>query len=346
MGTGSGSVGLSFSGGTEYQVGQLYSMDVTITDPNQIRFGFSMVARDADNNLVDVGTWSILQGSVDTQVNGPGSTHVGHRQAPFAGGTYTFKVNWTAPATGVGDVTFYLAANAADGDGQGNPDAGDNVYLKTLTISEPVAGNMPPVLTVPGGTTEVTNGFLSGIAGISVADPDAGSGDLTVKLTVGNGIIQIDDSISGGVGAGDLVANGSAIVTMTGTLAELNAVFNHPQGVSYKSNASFLGLETLDLEVDDLGNTGGGGSMLDSAAISINVNQGPSLSAPTPLGDGSFQVTLNGVSGLTYDVEYADSALTWTLLEKVTMVSSTALVTDGDVQNVPARIYRVVPSLP
>ena len=51
-GSGSGKVDLTFSGGTEYEVGPLYSMIVTVTDPGQLRFGFSMVGRGGDDELL------------------------------------------------------------------------------------------------------------------------------------------------------------------------------------------------------------------------------------------------------------------------------------------------------
>lgn len=138
-GPGGGSVSISLSGGTEYTPGQMYSMMVTVTDPGKVRFGFSMVARDTDNNTLDVGIWA--PSGPNTQVYEDG-THVGHLSAPREPDTFTFTVNWTAPASGVGDVTFYAAGNGANGSGTG----GDNIYLNTLTISELTTPALPPVL--------------------------------------------------------------------------------------------------------------------------------------------------------------------------------------------------------
>ena len=78
--SGDGNVSLSFSGLASYEPGQQYSIDITVSDPGQLRFGFSMVARDADNDTTDVGTWSA--GTPDTQVYAPQRTHVGHLGAP------------------------------------------------------------------------------------------------------------------------------------------------------------------------------------------------------------------------------------------------------------------------
>ncbi len=280
-GSGNGSVTLSFSGGTEYEVGKIYSMMVTISDPTQQRWGFSMVARDTDDNTVDVGTWSVAPGSTDTRVHGTGTdpdSHVSHLLAPLTVGvhSHTFEVNWTAPAGGVGDVTFYVAANAANGDGSrdfGPAGSGlDNVYLNSLTIGEQVLTNQAPSFSVPGGTVDLPSGIATAITGISVDDPDAGSGDLTVDLTVQNGTLTIAESVPGGVGPAGITDNETTSVTLNGTLAELNATFGNPGGVVYLSDPVYVGNDTLQLAADDNGNTGPGGAQTVNAAITISVN--------------------------------------------------------------------------
>ena len=173
-----------------------------------------MVARDSDNNTVDGGTWSA--GSADTQPYAAMNPHVGHFMAPFVNDVHTFTVNWEAPSLGVGDVTFYLAAVAANGNSSNG--AGDHVYLDTLTISQP-SPNQAPSITGPGGTVQVTSEAEFPITGLSISDADAGVGSMTVVLTVQDGTLTIDDSIPGGVQAAGLTDNGSAAVMMQGTLA-------------------------------------------------------------------------------------------------------------------------------
>ena len=114
-----------------------------------------MVARDADNNTADVGSWSA--GSADTQVHGTAGSHASHKNAPFVADAHTFTVNWTAPATGVGDVTFYVAAVGANGNGSNG--TGDVTYTKTLTVTELVTMNVAPVVAVVDGTLHATTGF-------------------------------------------------------------------------------------------------------------------------------------------------------------------------------------------
>lgn len=332
-----GSVSLDFSGAFgEYEPGEIYTMMVTVADPTKVRFGFSMVARDADNNTVDVGTWAA--GGPNTQVHGTGGSHASHLSAPFiGGGTHTFTVNWTAPATSVGDVTFYVAGNAANGGGT----AGDNIYTSTLTITEQVvAMNLPPSVSVPAGAQNATTGLETVIAGVSISDDDAAGGDLTATLSMQDGILLIDDSVPDGVPAADITDNGTGTVILTGTLAELNATLGAADGLVYQSDPGFLGTDTLDVLVNDNGNTGPGGAMTGEASVSIVVHSPPFFSDLQFLKNGDFSITLNSVDGLTYLVERSEDLEIWVPHDQVTLVGPTVLVTDDGVAGVPSRFYR------
>ena len=61
---------------------------------------------------------------------------------PF--GTNSINFTWTAPATDVGPVTIYAAANAANGN---NDESGDHIYTTRLqlTSSAPVSTNKPAI---------------------------------------------------------------------------------------------------------------------------------------------------------------------------------------------------------
>ncbi|MGI9242549.1 MAG: Reeler domain-containing protein [Verrucomicrobiales bacterium] len=336
--TGTGTVELGFSGGSDYTPGELYTMLVTISDPDKMRFGFSMSARDSDNNSVDVGTWTAV--GADTQVHGAGGSLAGHRNAPnFLDGEKVYEVSWTAPEVAVGDVTFYVAAVAANGDlsnGQG-----DNTYLNTLTISEPVVvPNMPPSLSVPGTPLNTTTGIGAAIGGISVSDPDAGDGILSVTLSVEHGTLDVDESVPGGADPMDFLGNGTDRVTLKGTLDELNATFGDPNGVTYESNAGYVGEDSLEISVNDNGNTGSGGEMIGTASVAILVNPPPFLSELQVVNGVGFQLTLNGVAERTYLVEYSANLSDWFLVERITLDSASTIVLDETALDVPARFYR------
>lgn len=334
---GDGGVNLSFSGIGTYQESQTYSLMVTVQDPGQSRFGFSMVARDSDNNTQDVGTWSA--GSANTQTHGTGSSHVGHLSAPTGVDTHTFTVNWTAPATGVGDVTFYIASVAANGNGSNG--SGDFAYLTTLTISEPLP-NQAPIVTVPAGTKNVTTGLPRSIAGITVSDPDSGSSDLTLTLAALNGVITIKDTVPGGVVAGDITNNNSGSVIVSGTLAELNATLADSTGLVYQSSSGHVGADTLNVTLNDNGNIGTGGALQDSVSIPIQVYPLPSLGSYTFLSASELQFTLTGTPGETVTIERSDDLNSWSFLAEVTPGGTTAAISDNSVSLVSGRFYRVV----
>ncbi|MGI8989848.1 MAG: choice-of-anchor V domain-containing protein [Bryobacteraceae bacterium] len=74
-------------------------------------------------------------------------------------GGVTFEFDWTPPATNAGDVVFYVAANAANGD---RSPAGDHIYTSQLRLLAPCPTGGPK----PAITAGVMNGasFQSGIS--------------------------------------------------------------------------------------------------------------------------------------------------------------------------------------
>jgi hypothetical protein len=332
---GDGDLTLEFAGGTLfYEPGGDYSLTVAITDPDKLRFGFSMVARDSDNLLVNVGTWSA--GSSDTQVHD--GNHIGHKDAPFAAGARTFTVNWQAPDAGVGDVKFYVAGNAANGNNNFN---GDSIYLEELTISELLPQNQAPSFSLVATSFDVVSGISSAITGISLTDPDSGIGNLTVTASVGHGMLTIAESVLGGVDSGGIVGNGSANVTIEGTLAEITATFGDPNGIVYRSNSQYLGSDTIQLTVNDNGNTGAGGPQSGTENVTILVYPVPSLFGVVGLEDGSIEFTITGIPGRTYDVEHSEDLKDWVLLEEVTLLSNSTTITDLNNPTATQKFYRM-----
>ena len=63
--------------------------------------------------------------------------------------------------------------------------------------------------------------------------PKSATGNLTVTASVGNGVPTIAGSVPG-----EIVGNGSANVTMEGTLVEINATFGDQNGIISANNLS------------------------------------------------------------------------------------------------------------
>ncbi|MBZ0263137.1 T9SS type A sorting domain-containing protein [bacterium] len=113
----------------EYTPGETYTLEVNLSDPGQQRWGFELTIYDDGNDFA--GEIDVTD-NTNTQLNGDFLKHTGN-------GTYfgeqqgTWSFDWTAPAEGTGEVTIYLAGNAANGNFS---TSGDYIYTTTSTISE------------------------------------------------------------------------------------------------------------------------------------------------------------------------------------------------------------------
>ncbi|MEO8663550.1 MAG: choice-of-anchor V domain-containing protein, partial [Bryobacteraceae bacterium] len=129
--TGSGSVAINFPQGS-YTPGATYKVTVTVADPTALRWGFEITARTSAN--LQAGTFApvdaLTQAISDSSLLYETHTSTGTRRGTPV--SAAFDLNWTAPATAVGDVTFYAAGNAANNNG--GPDPGDKIYMTQLAV--------------------------------------------------------------------------------------------------------------------------------------------------------------------------------------------------------------------
>jgi uncharacterized protein (TIGR03437 family) len=122
---------------------------VVIQNSNASRWGFQMTIRGQSNQTLSAGTFTIPTGQTNEQVMCEDGTQFGsaaacvtntgpqfaeHQNAPQGktGASYEFDVLWTPPEQEIGRLEVYVAAVAANGDGN---DTGDYVYTYTQTLS-------------------------------------------------------------------------------------------------------------------------------------------------------------------------------------------------------------------
>lgn len=119
---------VSITGPTSYAPGEVIEVTVSVTQNGISRYGFQLTAKDANEQLV--GTFELVDATV-TQFSGTGQHYVSHTLA----GTNqnSWQVRWRAPDVGVGTVTFYAAAVAANGNGSNK---GDYVYTAAHEVDE------------------------------------------------------------------------------------------------------------------------------------------------------------------------------------------------------------------
>ena len=235
----------------------------------------------------------------------------------FATGAWSF----TAPTEVASDITGTFNYVIVDRDGDAD--------TASLSI-EVQAGNDAPVNTVPASIA-VNEDTATKLTGISFADPDIGAGTLTVTLSVPTGALSATSA--GGVTVGGT----SAALTLTGTVANINAfIANAAQGVTYTPVANSTTDVTLTVVSNDNGHTGPGGALSDTDTVTLDLV--PQNDAPTAtITPTSYNVTeqtnlkLHGTGLSIADIDAGSNAISITLSVTqgiLTVVAGNSGVTD------------------
>ncbi len=149
-----GSVTVAFPNGLTYTPGQAQTLTVTVTDPVAVAYGFQMTAR-AESSPATQQAGSFVAGTNQKVIcagNAPlpaggcpnsGIQWVEHSQ-PLE--TSIFTVQWTAPASNIGNVHFYIAANAAIN----GPPSDGHIYAADYVLVAPAIAGPAPVVNAGG----------------------------------------------------------------------------------------------------------------------------------------------------------------------------------------------------
>lgn len=121
--------------GWQYTPGQTYSVSVTVARIGVNLFGFAMESLTTAG--ANAGSFSITNATETTTksatISGNLRTSVVHKlNGGATADSHTFNFNWTAPATNVGNITFYAAGNAANGN---NLTSGDFIYTTSQVLT-------------------------------------------------------------------------------------------------------------------------------------------------------------------------------------------------------------------
>ena len=96
-------------------------------------------------------------------------------------------------------------------------------------------------------------------------DVNLGTGEVQVTLSVSHGILTLSQTSGLSFVAG---SNGSGDMTVSGTLAEVNAALST---LTYTPFSNYYGTDSVQISADDLGNYGVPGPLEDSATIALTV---------------------------------------------------------------------------
>ncbi|MDB5519776.1 MAG: Fibronectin type domain protein, partial [Tardiphaga sp.] len=215
----------------------------------------------------------------------------------FALDAVTYANSSNAPDTTTRDITVVLN------------DGTFSTNTAHAAIAIQAVNDAPAVATANATETVAEDQTLifSNAAGnpITVSDIDANGGDETVTLTVASGALTLG-STPGTLTS--LSGNGTATVTLTGKLADINTALD---GLSYHGSLDFNGTDTLGISLNDNGNTGTGGSLTRSGSVTITVdpvNDPVTIATTTATAAEDTAVTLTGLSISDVDALFSSGA--------------------------------------
>lgn len=185
-----------------------------------------------------------------------------------------------------GALDLHVTAQSLDNGALG-PEVGGTIQVDISPVNDAPVNVLP---TDPQVAQEDTP-FV--IQGLQVQDVDAGSGVMSVTLSVEHGTLNLP------AGSGVTVTgNGTGALVLSGSLDAINALLGG--GVTYQGEQDFNGQDALTMVTNDNGNTGSGGPLSDTDVLPIEVlavNDAPVNQVPTSLSvkeDGTL--SLSGIS--------------------------------------------------
>jgi Ca2+-binding RTX toxin-like protein/ABC-type uncharacterized transport system ATPase subunit len=292
---------------------------------------------DVDANSANVAvTLSVTEGMLSVSAGGSGAGVAGSGTGSVTLTGTIAQINALLSTDGTSAVSYIDSSNIpsasatltlAINDG-GATGGGPLTAQDTATINITAANDAPAAVITPASfsATEQTALGLKN-AGLSVSDVDGLGGIETVTLSVTEGTLSVT---AGGSGAG-VAGSGTSSVTLTGTIAQINALLNTDgtSAVSYIDSSDNPSTSaTLTLAINDGGATGGGSlTAQDTATINITaVNDTPAAVIGPASFSASEQTVLDlkntGLSVSDVDANSANVAVTLSVTEGTLSVTA------------------------
>ncbi|HET6324740.1 MAG TPA: S53 family peptidase, partial [Planctomycetaceae bacterium] len=245
-------------------------------------------------------------------------------QTSLNGLTQTLPTLYGLPSSDFNDITAgsngtFSATTGYDlVTGRGTPIA--NLLVPDLANSNI---NWSPTVAGPAAaaTTQNTSLSFSGSNAITLTDQIAGTNTDSLTLSVSNGTLALGSTSGLSFTSG---ANGSASMTVTGTISQLEAAV---VGLTYTPNAGYTGADSLSvLLADPLANVSA------STTVALTVDGAPAITAPSSASvnqNGSLAFSTGSGNAISFTDAAAGSAdsLTLSVAHGVLTLASTAGLT-------------------
>jgi len=186
-----------------------------------------------------------------------------------------------------------------------------------------IAVNDAPVNTLPAGPYGTNEDTPLVLTGISVSDVDSDPSPIITRFEVTHGVLNVDPSIPGVT----VIGNGTSLLQIIGTQAQINATLALPTGLTYQPTANYGGPDSLTMTTNDLGATGLGGPLTDTDVRAIFVTpvaDKPNLTVTSPAIGNEGSPTPLVITGSLNDLDGSES-LSFT----ISNVPTTAILVDG-----------------
>ncbi len=118
------------NGDSTYMADSIYSVKVKIENPMTMRNGFQILALGQNNQ--NAGTWQLTEPDKMKIISGisfPNRKYVTHKAAGNLQNEWT--MNWKAPSSNVGKITFYSSVLSANNNGM---NTGDELYNTKIEV--------------------------------------------------------------------------------------------------------------------------------------------------------------------------------------------------------------------
>lgn len=150
---------------SQYAPGAKYIVKVSGNHPSLTAFGFQMMAVESGNT--QAGAFSNFGSNYHSKIENGVTLVEHHHTLNKTGSEFAAEFDWTAPAAGTGNVTFYGALNAVDKNSSTSGDAPSPAFNKVFAEGPVDVASVVPasgIKVFPNPTTDVLHVELADVA--------------------------------------------------------------------------------------------------------------------------------------------------------------------------------------